>query len=309
MAGRHAAPQGGNVGYVRARDESTMLPDISTKCRKKSPDKPIRPIAGVAQFAFLCRRDGGFILMGVHTGFRLLAVFIGLLSTIRAHAGCVDPAQLAHSTVSILRYFDEAERDASSDLMGIRGTGWFLSPTTIVTAAHVVEAMKLSAQDWKPLEIADEHGSRSIAARLKHLAGDQAEKLAVIELQNAVFATHTLKIRREPLVPEDQVVTLVYPEGLPHFVQGRFVQLGNDERLAGTVLLEMYEGDNRLIVDHGASGAPVIDCDGRVAAVISNVFTQSVQWASRQIRTSTPWGTPNVVSVPVQVLKDLPQVD
>ncbi|WP_375788409.1 hypothetical protein ACE10Z_13920 [Bradyrhizobium sp. Pha-3] len=43
--------------------------------------------------------------------------------------------------------------------------------------------------------------------------------------------------------------------------------------LAGTVLLEMYEGDIRLVIDHGASGAPVIDCGGRVAAAISNVFT------------------------------------
>jgi hypothetical protein len=71
----------------------------------------------------------------------------------------------------------------------------------------------------------------------------------------------------------------------------------------------MYEGDNPLIIDHGASGAPVVDCDGRVAAVISNVFTQSLQWASRNMRISTAWGTPNVVSVPIQVLEGLPQPD
>jgi S1-C subfamily serine protease len=247
--------------------------------------------------------------MGAHTGFRLLAVFIVFVSTIRAHAACVDPAQLAHSTVNIMRYFDEAEHDARPDLIGIRGTGWFLSPTTIITAAHVAEAMKLSTRDWKSLEITDEHGNQFIAARIQRLAGDLAEKLAVIELQRAVFATSTLKIRRDPLVPEDPVMTLVYPEGLPHFVRGRFVQFGAGQRLGGTVLLEMYEGDNRLIIDHGASGAPVVDCNGRVAAVISNVFTQSLQWASRQIRISTAWGSPNVVSVPIQVLGDLPQLD
>ena len=47
-----------------------------------------------------------------------------------------------------------------------------------------------------------------------------------------------------------------------------------DGRLAGTALLEMYEGDNRLAIDHGASGAPVFDCEGRIAAVISTVITQ-----------------------------------
>ena len=67
----------------------------------------------------------------------------------------------------------------------------------------------------------------------------------------------------------------------------------------------MYEGDDRLVIDHGASGAPVVDCDGRVAAVVSNVFTQSLVWACRQIRSSTAWGMPNVVSVPVLALDDL----
>jgi hypothetical protein len=109
-------------------------------------------------------------------------------------------------------------------------------------------------------------------------------------------------------VPEEQVVTIVYPEGFPHFVRGRFVQFGAGERLGGTALLEMYEGDDRLVIDHGASGAPVVDCEGRVAAVISNVFTQSLQWASRRIRISTAWGTPNVVSVPVQALQDMAQL-
>jgi hypothetical protein len=246
--------------------------------------------------------------MGAHTGFRLLVVFVGLLSTGRAHAGCADLAQLAHSTVSIMQHFDEAERDARPGLIGIRGTGWFLSPLAIVTAAHVAEAMKLSIQDWKSLEITDEQGSQFIAARVERLAGDQAERLAVIELQRPVFATHPLMIRGEPLAPEDQVMTLVYPEGLPHLVRGRFVQFGAGERLGGTALLEMYEGDNRLVIDHGASGAPVVDCDGRVAAVISAVFTQSLWWASRQIRISTAWGTPNVVSVPVRALEDIPQL-
>jgi hypothetical protein len=98
--------------------------------------------------------------MAAHTACRLLVllatlpvVFVGT----RAHAACVDPAQLARSTFSIVRHFDETERDTSPDLIGISGTGWFLSPTTIITVAHVAEAMKLSSQDWKSLEIADEH--------------------------------------------------------------------------------------------------------------------------------------------------------
>jgi hypothetical protein len=249
--------------------------------------------------------------MAAHTACRLLVLLATLVVAFAgtpAHAVCADPAELARSTVSIVRHFDATERDARPDLIGIAGTGWFLSPTTIITVAHVADAMKLSSQDWKPLEMTDEHSSQFIPARVQRLAGDQPEKLAVIELQRPVFATRALRIRGEPLVPEEQVMTLVYPEGVPHFVKGRFVQFGAGERLGGTALLELYEGDNRLVIDHGASGAPVVDCNGRVAAVVSNVFTQSLQWASRTMRISTAWGTPNVVSVPVQALQEIAQL-
>ena len=104
-------------------------------------------------------------------------------------------------------------------------------------------------------------------------------------------------------------MTIAYPAGHPQLVSGRFVRLGVEGNLTGMALLELYEGDNRLIVDHGASGAPVIDCNGRVAAVISNVLTQSIHWAYREIRISTAWGMPNVVSVPIQELDRISQTE
>jgi len=243
------------------------------------------------------------------TGCGALTLLVLLASTPASPAACVDPAQFTHSAVSIMRHFDDAERDARPNLIGVRGTGWFLSPTTIVTAEHVTAGMKLSAEEWKSLEIADGDGSYFIAARIQRLAGVQVERLAVIELQHAVFAAQSVVIRREPLMPDEQVMTLAYPAGRPHPVGGRFVRFGDDGKLAGMALLEFYEGENRLVIDHGASGAPVIDCEGRVAAVISNVFTQSIVWASHQIRISTAWGMPNVVSVPVQALDEFVQAN
>jgi Cu/Ag efflux pump CusA len=35
------------------------------------------------------------------------------------------------------------------------------------------------------------------------------------------------------------------------------------------------------------------------------VFTQSFQWAYREIRYTTAWGMPNVVSVPIDALPDV----
>ncbi len=69
-------------------------------------------------------------------------------------------------------------------------------------------------------------------------------------------------------------------------------------------LLEMYDGNDRLVLDHGASGAPVLDCEGRVVAVVTTLITQTINLASHAVRVSTAWQTPNVVSIPIEVLKD-----
>ena len=127
----------------------------------------------------------------------------------------------------------------------------------------------------------------------------------MLELQSAVPGARNAALRLAPLVPEDRVVTLAYSKGQSRVVGGRFVQYGDDGRLAGSALLEMYDGDDRLVVDRGASGAPVFDCEGRIAAVVSTVITQMIPTLSGQMRISTAWGAPNVLSVPIQALKEL----
>jgi len=221
-----------------------------------------------------------------------------------AFGGKADIIQEKAETVGITRYFDEAERNAQSDLVGIHGTAWFQSPTIIVTAGHVASGMKLSTQEWKSLKLEDGADSQLISVRIGRLAGGHAEKLAVLELQTAVSTARSVAIRISPLAPEDRVVTLAYPNERLRTVAGRFVQYVDNGRLAGTALFEIYEGDNRLVIDHGASGAPVFDCEGRVAAVISTVITQNLQTPFGEMRIPTPWGSPNVVSVPAYQLME-----
>jgi hypothetical protein len=164
--------------------------------------------------------------------------------------------------------------------------------------------MKLSQQHWKEVQIRDGDSTRMIAVRVRSLAGAHAEKIAVLELQTAFPQGQSLKIRAEPLVPEEPVVSLAYPSNRLRFAGGRFVAYGGGDRFAGTALLEMYDGNDRLVLDHGASGAPVLDCQGRVVALVSNLFTQTMQFLSQPLRISTAWGSPNVLSVPIQVLKE-----
>ena len=231
------------------------------------------------------------------------ALILALLASIqsRAETSCIDSALLAHSTVGITRYFDDAERTAP-DVLGIQGTGWFRTSTTIVTVEHVVAAMGLSKGDWKILIIQDGAETHSIPVRIQRVLGAGTEKLAVLELQTAISSARSAGIRPSPLSPDDRILTMVHPNRERRAVPGRFVQYATDGRLAGTGLLEIYEGDDRLVIDHGASGAPVFDCEGRIAAVISTVITQIFHTPFGKQRISTAWGTPNVVSVPIREL-------
>jgi hypothetical protein len=237
----------------------------------------------------------------------LLAILVLFGASVQAKPACIDPATLARSTTSIMRYFDDHEIAAHQGTIGIRGTGWFLSPTLIVTVNHVVAAMNLSDQDWKPIQIGDGENARLIPVRIRRVLGSKAETIAVLELQTPLADAQGFRIREEPFVPEEPVVSLAYPRDQARVAIGRFVEYGNHERVAGMALLEMYDGNDRLVLDHGSSGAPVVDCSGRVGAVVSNLITTTLDFPTGATRVSTAWGSPNVVSVPV--LQDLKRAE
>jgi hypothetical protein len=221
-----------------------------------------------------------------------------------AEASCVDPSTLVRSTVNLTRIYDKEESRPGTGVLGVRGTGWFLSPRLIVTAAHVTEAMHLSDQDWKDIEIKERDSKESTGVRIVRVLGSQSERVAVLELKSPFNGAAVLSKRVEPLVPEEPLVSLAYPNDALRFAGGRFVKYGDSGRLTGLALLEMYDGKDRLVLDHGASGAPVLDCDGKVVAVVSTLLTKTMNSLSGVVRVSTAWQTPNVASVPIEVLND-----
>ena len=222
-----------------------------------------------------------------------------------AQASCIDPSTLVHSTVNITREFGADERKDAPAILGIRGTGWFLSPWLMVTAAHVAEAMRLSAQDWKEIELRERDKKEVIPARILRVAGPHAEKMAVIQLKAAFPGAAALPVRTKPLVAEERLVSLAYPDGKLRFAGGRFAEYGTGSDRAGMALIEMHDGNDRLVLDHGASGAPVLDCEGHVVAVVSTLLTQTIRLPNGAVRVSTAWQTPNVLSIPAGVLNGL----
>jgi hypothetical protein len=236
----------------------------------------------------------------------LFSFLVLIVGCSHIEAACIDPSMFVPSTMGIAKHFNEEEMKAQPGVIGIRGTAWFLSSRLLVTAAHVADAMHLSAHEWKDVEIQYGEGKRSVSVRVVYLAGLHVEKIAVLELRAEIPNAAVLQRRTEPLIPNEQVVSLAYPENQLRFAGGRFVQEGNDDKFAGSALFEIYDGNDRLVLDHGASGAPVLDCEGRVVAVVTTLITRTMNFLSNVIRISTAWQSPNVVAIPIQVLKDFP---
>lgn len=239
----------------------------------------------------------------------LFSILVLITTSAGLEASCVDPPTLVRSTVGITREFSEEEKRVEPGTLGIRGTGWFFAPQLIVTAAHVADAMHLSAHDWREIEVRERDTKWFVPTRIARVAGSHAEKMVVLELKSPIPSAAILPIRTEPLVPEELVVSLAYPNNHLRFAHGRFVEFGADVRFIGAALLEMHDGNDRLVLDHGASGAPILDCSGRVVAVVSTAITQTIGFLSPAVRTSTAWQTPNVISIPIQALGDLPRPD
>ncbi len=215
-----------------------------------------------------------------------------------AASACDDRSVLAHAAVGITRMFDESEKQP---IDGVAGSGWFLGPRLLVTVAHVAEGMRLSEREWKPVAFREGDAVETIDVRLQRIAGEGREKIALIETAAPLTSARPLALRKEPLTADEPVISRAYRSDRAHTAQGRFVEYSKHWKFAGGALFEIYDGDDRMALDYGASGAPVLDCAGRVVAVVANLLTQTILG---QVRVSTAWSMPNVLTVPVSVLHD-----
>jgi hypothetical protein len=234
-----------------------------------------------------------------------LLVAVGQTGFCKAQAACVNPSTLQRSTVGLVRIFDRDTPEAKAGNLGTAGTAWFLSVRSMVTAGHVAESMHLSPEAWTEVELRRGESASSARVRLWHLLGPPPEPIAVLALSEPLADATPLRVRQTPLVEGEVIASLAYPGRRLRIASGRFMRFGAGAKLAGAALFEMHDGDDRLAIDHGASGAPVIDCEGRAVAVVTGVLSQAMTVLSRQIRVSTAWDTPNVVAAPVAPLSAL----
>ena len=199
---------------------------------------------------------------------------------------CTKPAALAlvDSTVSIVREFP-TERGTRL----VSGSAWGFAPQTLATVGHVARDLRLSESDWQPLTIArseEEHGEAKAVllteARIIKQNTEAAEEAAVlIELRDPLPEGMLLPERRfRPLARDEAVMAVGYPTMTLRAAVGAFTlpepspeaqsRSGDPSALLRFVLVDPDDRDTRAL-GPGASGAPIVDCAGRVVAVISGV--------------------------------------
>jgi hypothetical protein len=238
-------------------------------------------------------------------------------------SSCVDPSAYARSVVSVTWYFDQVRRDgAGQEIVGERATAWFYnSPQILVTAAHF--ANELPAEGWQEAELRQvirEGEDVKVRSLLRVLAKGKtprgrergvgtsigaAEDTAILELRDPFPNAQVLDIEPELPATDATVLILGYPGGRMQAPRG-IVRKTEDlaGRYAGLTLLEV-QGDNRLLLNGGASGAPVLDCrQGRVVAVLNGLLTGPTLPFLPPERAAVPtaWGSPTNTAVPASTL-------
>jgi len=238
------------------------------------------------------------------TRLMILVLMMVIAQCARAEDACIDPSTLTATTVSITRYFTADEKPLPS-LEGYRATAWFYGSTRyLVSIAHFVDdAPVLPRGEWRKVDVRQRDVTVQVNARLLAVVRALPEGFALFELREPFPNAQTLKLREKPLSRNEPVRSIAYLDGL-RFAKGRFAEIAGsgdmprDDPFAkvrpGSGLFEMWDieerNNDRYVLDHGASGAPIVDC---------------LYFAGREIRLTTPWGMANNTAALIQPLFDI----
>ena len=222
---------------------------------------------------------------------------------------CIDKESSAQSVAAITRYSHLYDDPQVVTVFGIQGGSiWFLRDDEPVLALHVAKSLGLSNREWTPVEIyqnepdAKIHRHQRIRARLLRTITWGLDGLAVLKLEEPFRGARPLVIRAEPLKPGEKIITPAYPGGLLELTTGYF--LGIDLALSSESKEASYAIEidgNRLALDSGASGAPVLDCAGRVVAAVS---AQVYLVSEDGLVEATLRGQQTNIAIPVTILSD-----
>ncbi len=144
------------------------------------------------------------------------------------------------------------------------GTGWWVNPSYIVTAAHVVNYQSNVA-------VTIVRGSIRLSGTV--VAADQQRDVAVIQVANSdKIAKHVLRLARQLPDYGETIYTIGYPSELLQ-IMGSVEKMSENPRVLSSALTwrDPYSHIFEIggITDAGNSGGPVLDSSGNVIGLVS----------------------------------------
>jgi S1-C subfamily serine protease len=163
------------------------------------------------------------------------------------------------------------------------GSGWFYqSRQVLITNEHVVSALALREQEWTSvlIQAAKPDASRGYIQRTRArvLARDTRDDIALVLLEYPVMGVRPMDIKTGDVSPGAPLAIAGYASGLLHF--------GNAHAYTGPQPVARFrqphsqfaidvQGDaNQDAFSAGGSGSPVLNCEGQVVGIFSNLIDE-----------------------------------
>lgn len=242
----------------------------------------------------------------------MLAILVLLAGAQGVWAGeCVDPREYANGVVRIERVVEHGAPRSSV------GSGWFYqSQQVLITNEHVVSKLALHERGWTSvlLQASKPNASHGFIQRTKArvLARDSRDDIALVMLEDPVMGVRPMDIKTGEVSPGEHLAIAAYARGLLQFGTARAYAgpqpVARFRQPQSQFAIDVQGEANQAAFSAGGSGSPVLNCQGQVVGVFSNLIDEQYLslfgvWGAQGRPTSA--ASPNAFAVRIEALRNL----